>query len=372
MSSPSTQLETEFKQAQQFVQSGPAESEPSNEQKLLFYAYFKQATEGPNTGKRPGAFDLIKRAKYDAWKKLGEMTKDEAMKGYIANLEKSSPNGRNSLQTKVVQPDLLRGKVAVVTGGGSGICKVITEYLAYHGANTVIISRTLSKLEQAAKEINQLANNGTECFPVNADVRDYKALSEAFDKALKKFGRIDILINGSAGNFLCPASQLSSGGFKTVLEIDTVGTFHSSKLAYDKYMKKHGGNIVNLSMTLHNTASIMQVHAGCAKSAIDTMTKHLAVEWGLDGVRVNSIQIGPIEGTEGFSRLLPKEELDKYKKTIPLQRFGQPIDIARMVLFLVSDAASYITAAIIPVEGASQYTTNNIYGYPEVLQMSKM
>lgn len=130
--------------------------------------------------------------------------------------------------------------------------------MAYHGANTVIISRTLSKLEQAAKEINQLANNGTECFPVSADVRDYKGLSEAFDKALKKFGRIDILVNGSAGNFLCPASQLSSGGFKTVLEIDTVGTFHASKLAYEKYMKKHGGNIVNLSMTLHNTASIMQ------------------------------------------------------------------------------------------------------------------
>jgi len=298
-------------------------------------------------GKRPGAFDLINRAKYDAWKKLGAITKEEAMKGYIANLEESSPKWRDffnksstveanptsgkkkstvdplSPSAEVFKSDILKGRVCVVTGGGSGICKGITEYLMKHGANTVIISRTMEKLEKASRELMEAAGNGTICFPVSADVRDYKGLSAAFDRALERFGRIDVLVNGSAGNFLCPASQLSANGFKTVMEIDTYGTFHASKIAYEKYMREHGGNIINLSMTLHNTATIMQVHAGCAKSAIDTMTKHLAVEWGLDGVRVNSIQIGPIEGTEGFHRLLPKEELAIYKKKIPLQRFGQ-------------------------------------------------
>ncbi|EFC47484.1 predicted protein, partial [Naegleria gruberi] len=274
---------------------------------------------------------------------------------------------------EIFKKDLLRGKVIIVTGGGSGICYGITQYLQLYGAHTAIISRTFDKLEKASKEIMKIANNNTICLPVSADVRDYKALSNAFDKVLERFGRIDVLINGSAGNFLCPASHLTPGGFKTVMEIDTFGTFNASKLAYDKYMKLNGGgNIINLSMTLHNTATIMQVHAGCAKSAIDTMTKHLAVEWGLDQVRVNSIQIGPIEGTEGFSRLLPQDELKRYKEMIPLQRFGLPIDIARMVLFLISDAASYVTGAIIPVEGASQFTTSNIHGYPNALKMSKL
>ncbi|KAL9650751.1 hypothetical protein ABK040_001804 [Willaertia magna] len=404
-------IEKEFHLAQDFIQNGPKDEEPSNENKLKFYALFKQATQGPNTStKRPAAYDLINRAKFDAYKKLGNMSKEDAMKAYIKTLDQSTPNWRdymnkkqgsnNKVEPKVVETlpvvnsnsnnnntgnktavvnsssvfrsDLLKGKVALVTGGGSGICKSITEELMRHGANTIIVSRTLEKLEKASKELMEKVNNGTVCAYFTADVRDYNALTKAVEQGLERFGRIDILVNGSAGNFLCPASKLSTNAFKTVIDIDTVGTFNASKIVYDKWMKANGGSIINLSMTLHNQATIMQVHAGCAKAAIDTMTKHLAVEWGLDNVRVNAIQIGPIEGTEGFDRLLPKKEIERMKTLIPLQRFGTAVDIANSVLFLVSDAASYVNGAILTVDGASQFTTGNMFGYPQALKTSKL
>jgi peroxisomal 2,4-dienoyl-CoA reductase len=161
--------------------------------------------------------------------------------------------------------DLLRGKVAVVTGGGSGIGKGIAEAFMQHGANVAIIGRNKEKLEKSTVELVKSANNGTKCLPLACDVRDYKKLSEVFDQVLKQLGRIDILVNGAAGNFLAPATKLSSNAFKTVLDIDTVGTFNASKLAHEKYMQKNGGLILNLSMNLHITAQFMQVHAGTAK-----------------------------------------------------------------------------------------------------------
>jgi len=265
----------------------------------------------------------------------------------------------------VFRNDMLQGRVAFITGGGSGICKGITKYLMLHGCDTVIFARKKERLFAAAKELEQ--QTGKKCFPVIGDVRDPKSVEAAVDTALAQFGKIDILVNGAAGNFLAKADKISANGFKTVIEIDLIGTFITSQTVYKKYMKAHGGNIVNLSMTLHWTGNPLQVHAGAAKSGIDAMTRHLAVEWALDNVRVNAIAIGPIKDTEGFERLLPDKQIKRYTDSIPAGRFGTISDIAYSTLYLVSDIASYVTGTILTVDGGSWMTSGGLF-YPQIVQ----
>ncbi|KAK6475984.1 peroxisomal 2,4-dienoyl-CoA reductase isoform X1 [Huso huso] len=198
-------------------------------------------------------------------------------------------------------PDLLKDKVAFITGGGSGIGFRIAEVLMRHGCDTVIGSRNQERLAEAAKKLTTAT--GRHCLPLSLDVRQPQTITAAVEETLREFGRIDILINNAAGNFLCPASALSFNAFKTVMEIDTMGTFNTSKVIYEKWLKDHGGAIVNISATLSYRGQALQVHAGSAKAAIDAMTKHLAVEWGPNNIRVNSLAPGPISGTEGYRRL---------------------------------------------------------------------
>uniref|UniRef100_A0A8C2H1G2 Peroxisomal 2,4-dienoyl-CoA reductase [(3E)-enoyl-CoA-producing] n=1 Tax=Cyprinus carpio TaxID=7962 RepID=A0A8C2H1G2_CYPCA len=206
-----------------------------------------------------------------------------------------------STYTHIYSPDLLIDQVAFITGGGSGIGFRIAEVLMRHGCDTVIASRNLEKLTEAAKKLS--STTGRRCLPIAVDVRQPETISAAMDETLKTFGRVDILINNAAGNFLCPATSLSFNAFKTVMEIDTMGTFNTSKVVYDKWFKDHGGSIVNISATLGYRGQALQVHAGSAKAANDAMTRHLAVEWGPSGVRVNTVAPGPISGTEGYRRL---------------------------------------------------------------------
>jgi peroxisomal 2,4-dienoyl-CoA reductase len=120
---------------------------------------------------------------------------------------------------------------------------------------------------------------------------------------MEKFGRLDILVNGAAGNFLASAAKLSANGMKTVLEIDTLGTFNMSQAAFLAYMGKHGGVIINISAELHWNGTALQAHSSAAKAGVDALTKVLACEWGPHGVRVVGIVPGAIAGTEGFERL---------------------------------------------------------------------
>ncbi|XP_040315505.1 peroxisomal 2,4-dienoyl-CoA reductase [(3E)-enoyl-CoA-producing] isoform X4 [Herpailurus yagouaroundi] len=198
-------------------------------------------------------------------------------------------------------PDLLRDKVAFITGGGSGIGFRIAEIFMRHGCHTVIASRSLPRVSMAARKL--AAATGQRCLPLSLDVRAPPAITAAVDQALKEFGKIDILINCAAGNFLCPASTLSFNAFKTVMDIDTLGTFNTSRVLYEKFFRDHGGVIVNITATLGSRGQVLQVHAGSAKAAVDAMTRHLAVEWGPQNIRVNSLAPGLIGGTEGFWRL---------------------------------------------------------------------
>lgn len=251
-------------------------------------------------------------------------------------------------------PDLLAGKVAFVTGGGSGIGRAIVKRFMEHGATAVIASRNREKLDAAAAEL--IAATGGKCLAVQADVREPEQVEAAIDLAVRTYGRLDIVVNNAAGNFLAPAATLSYKGFATVHGIDTLGTFNVTKAAFTRWLKDHGGNIINISATLHYTGTPFQVHAGSAKAAIDAMTKHLAVEWGPAGIRVNGIAPGPIDDTEGMKRLAPGGLKDKLAKQIPLGRFGHADEIANTALFLASDAASYVTGAIFVVDGGAWLT----------------
>lgn len=256
------------------------------------------------------------------------------------------------MNSKIFAENILQGKVAFVTGGGTGITGGVARAFAEAGAKTAITSRKIENLERMKKQIEDA---GGECFAIAADVRDFAAIENAISETVKQFGKIDIVVNGAAGNFLCKAEELSPNGFGTVVDIDTKGTFNVCRAAFSE-LEKSKGQILNISATLHYTATNMQIHVSAAKAGVDAMTRNLAVEWGKYGIRVNGIAPGPIADTEGFQRLVPQQLKEKLEKKIPLQRFGNISDIADAALFLASDAASYISGVTLVVDGGHWLT----------------
>jgi peroxisomal 2,4-dienoyl-CoA reductase len=185
-------------------------------------------------------------------------------------------------------------------------------------------------------------------------------VERAVARAVEHFGKLDIVVNGAAGNFLCPAEELSPNGFGTVVDIDLKGTFNVSRAAFAE-LKKHRGQILNISATLHYGGTPLQLHVSAAKAGVDALTRNLAVEWGRYGIRTNAIAPGPIEDTEGMKRLVPADVKERLRKHVPLRRFGLIRDIERAALFLCSDAASFINGAVLIVDGghwlaASRFT----------------
>ncbi|MFM9904902.1 MAG: SDR family oxidoreductase [Pyrinomonadaceae bacterium] len=250
---------------------------------------------------------------------------------------------------QVFNTDILKGKVAFVTGGGTGITGGVARAFAEHGARLAIVSRKIENLDAMKKTVE---DGGGECLTVAADVRDFAAVENALAQTVEHYGKIDIVVNGAAGNFLCAADQLSPNGFGTVVDIDTKGTFNVCRAAFDE-LKKSRGQILNISATLHYLATPMQIHVSAAKAGVDAITRNLSAEWGRHGIRVNGIAPGPIEDTEGMKRLLMPELKEKLTRKIPLGRFGRIVDIENAALFLASDAASYINGVTLVVDGGS-------------------
>jgi 2,4-dienoyl-CoA reductase [(3E)-enoyl-CoA-producing], peroxisomal len=251
------------------------------------------------------------------------------------------------MTNKVFAKDILRDKVAFVTGGGTGITGGIARAFAKHGAKLAISSR---KEENLIAKKQFIEENGGECLAVGADVRDYAAVESAIAKTVEHYGRIDIVINGAAGNFLCAAEQLSANGFGTVVDIDTKGTFNVCRAAFES-LKESKGQILNISATLHYLATPLQIHVSAAKAGVDAITRNLSVEWGRYGIRVNGIAPGPIEDTEGMKRLVPSDMKETIARKIPTGRFGRIDDIENAALFLCSDAANYINGVTLVVDG---------------------
>ena len=249
--------------------------------------------------------------------------------------------------------ELYKGKTVFVTGGGSGINLGIARNFAALGAHIAICGRSQERLDTAAVELRELNKHvGGKVLPVAADVRDYAALENAFNRTRDEVGAIDVLVSGAAGNFVCPAEGLSPNGFKTVIDIDLQGSFHASRAAFEQ-LKATRGCLIFISAGQAFVPQAYQLHVAAAKAGIDIMMKNLAIEWGKHGIRTHSIVPGPIEGTEGMRRLAPPElGLDR-RTWIPLGRYGTVDEVGQAAVFLASPLAMYITGVVLCVDGGS-------------------
>lgn len=215
----------------------------------------------------------------------------------------------------------------------------------------------------------------------DGDVRKQEDAARVIAATVEHFGKLDILVNGAAGNFLASPEDLKPKGFRTVIDIDTVGTY---TMCYEalKYLKKggpgrgpsSGGLIINISATLQYTAAWYQIHVSAAKAGVDSITRSLALEWGTDyDIRVNGIAPGPIQGTPGMRKLAPEEMGNKGKReTMPLFKLGEKWDIAMAALYLASDAGKYVNGAIIIVDGGLWLSRPRHIPKEEVKALSKV
>jgi 2,4-dienoyl-CoA reductase [(3E)-enoyl-CoA-producing], peroxisomal len=246
--------------------------------------------------------------------------------------------------------DALKGRTALITGGGTGIGLEIATTYARLGASVMLVGRNEDRVQSAAASI---ASEGGRAVACRADVRNYEELKTAVQRTVDQFGALDILVNNAAGNFVCPTAELSPNGWKTVIDIDLNGTFHGCHAAYP-FLKASafGGSIISIVTMLGVTGWPGAAHAGAAKAGILSLSRALAVEWGGDNIRVNTISPGPIGDTEGVRRMYIESgrEALEAKKTA-LGRFGRKLDIANAAVYLASSLADYVTGDNMIVDG---------------------
>jgi len=264
------------------------------------------------------------------------------------------------------QRDLLAGRVAVVTGGGTGICRAIALAFAEHGCDVAITSRRLEHLEATVQELEA---HGRRAVALPADVRDPNAVEQVMRRVGDEFGRLDIVVNGAAGNFVCLAENLSPNGFSTVVDIDLKGTFNVSTLALP-YLRRRGGVVLNISATLQYLGTIGQAHAASAKAGVDALTRTLAAEWGPIGIRVNGLAPGPTEGTEGMRRLTG-DKRDTIIQQTPLRRLASREDVAQAALFLCSDAAAFTNGVTLVVDGGLWLASSRVMSLPAEAELER-
>ena len=258
----------------------------------------------------------------------------------------------------IFRPDLLRGRVALVTGGGTGIGFGIATSLAAAGADIVIASRKPEHLEPAADQLRSL---GSKVSAVSVNVREPESVKQMIQQAAEQHGRLDILVNNAAGDFYAPSASLSANAWRAVVETDLYGTFYCCQAAHPIMQAQGGGRIVSISMTLHYRGWPLMAHATAAKAGVDALTRTLALEWARDRITVNAVAPGPIP-TEGVKKAFtpPGSDapdlfgMEKFaSESIPLGRWGSPEDIGQMVTFLAGPAGDWITGAVMVVDGGA-------------------
>ena len=254
-----------------------------------------------------------------------------------------------------------------ITGGGSGINLGIAKCYAAVGANVAVCGRTEEKLDHAISELEQI---GAKTHAVVADVRDFDALQDACDEIHIALGPITDLVCGAAGNFLCAAEEISANAFRTVVDIDLMGSFNACRAAFQQ-LKEAQGTILMVSAGQAFIPYSHQVHAGAAKAGVENLMKNLALEWGQYGIRVNSVVPGPIEGTEGVKRLIGEKQKQMLLQSIPLKRLGEAKELGQVAVFLSSPLAAFITGTQIVCDGGMNLSGSALFNMG-LNQMEKM
>ena len=246
--------------------------------------------------------------------------------------------------------DLLKEKTIIITGGGTGLGKSMAARFGELGANLVIASRREQVIQDAADELRK---TGADVLGIPCDVRDPANVKEMVDAAKNKFGKIDVLLNNAAGNFISPTENLSPNGFKAVVDIVLNGTFNCTHAVGKEMIADGGGSILNIVTTYAWTGSGYVVPSAAAKAGVLAITRSLAVEWAKYGIRSNAIAPGPFPTKGAWSRLAPPglgiEK--KMKNRIPLKRFGEHIELANLAAYLLSDEAGYINGEVVTIDG---------------------
>ncbi|MDD2985770.1 SDR family oxidoreductase [Flavobacterium sp.] len=254
---------------------------------------------------------------------------------------------------KMLRDNALEGKVIVVTGGGSGLGKAMTNYFLELGAKVAITSRDLEKLKNTAAELE--AKTGGTCLPVACDVRYYEQVEAMLQEVIQKFGKVDVLLNNAAGNFISPTERLSANAFDTIIDIVLKGSKNCT-LAFGKHWidaKEENKVILNIVTTYAWTGSAYVVPSATAKAGVLAMTRSLAVEWAKYGIRSNAIAPGPFPTKGAWDRLLPGDLAEKFDmaKKVPLNRVGDHQELANLAAYLVSDFSAYVNGEVITIDG---------------------